>query len=265
MEETGTTQPAGEARGELEVLAEKIAGEVGKSEAPRDSALTTLAKGMSDALQALIKGKRSSTEIDDKPPKTDEEIDQEGKKDTKIAALNKADKADTDDDDEENEDEDKDKGKPSYEDMKMGAEGGDEFLDATEFLVAMAADLRAMRKANEALTDEVKSLTAKVEELDTASRKDVGLVLDQMAKGVIGVHELLRNTPIVPASAVMSSMQAKYRVIRENLDKAVETTGCSVEQMFKALQTKLIDEDQYRALKAGQLEDAELLNKIRAL
>jgi hypothetical protein len=238
-------------RGELEVLAEKIAAEVGASEAPRDSALVTLAKGMSDAVQALIKGK-SAAKIDDEDPKDNDE----DKHDASQAA----------DGDDDKDDKDDDEGGASYEDMRMGAtDNGAEFLDATEFLAGMAHDLKAMAKANRALTSEVRALRTKVEELDGSSRKDVGMVLQEMAKGVIGLHETLRRTPMIPAAMVAPGMQGKFRVIRESLDKTHEEAGVTPEQMFKAIQSRLIDEDQYRSWKGGTLNDATLLTKIRAL
>lgn len=247
-------------RGELEMLAEKIVAEVGASEAPRDNALVTLAKGMSEALTTLVKGKAM--------PKGDSDVEDEdeasGRQDNDEGATP---------DDKDDDTDDGDEGGATYEDMRMGQPGDDaEFLDATEFLAAMSADLKAMRKGQASLRAELTAirqenadLRATVKALDGASRRDVGGVLEAMAKGVIGLHETLRSTPLVPAASLSPSMQGKFRVVRESLDGVEKSTNITTEQMFKAIQTRLIDEDQYRAWKAGQLVDADLLTKIRAL
>lgn len=257
-------------RGELEALAQTISKEVGASESPRENALVILAKGLTDSLGMLMKGKamaKDDSDVEDKDDgagKKDNE-EEDGKSD-EAGAEDK----DADTDSEDKEDDDKDEGGAGYEDMRMSAVAPDapatEFVDATDFLAQIQTTLESMQKSMAKLSAENAQIRAEMAKRDEDQRLHVGAVLTEMSKGVLGIHGQLLKQPMVPASAMSVGALGKLRVVRESLDATLSDSGVTPEQMYKALSTKIITEDEYRLLKTtNTLDNAELLAKVKAL
>lgn len=222
----------------LVVDANKIAAE-GKD---RDGALVALAKGMADgmsSLVALVKGMKDKPAVDEDP---DEDEEKKGGGDP-----------------DEDPDEDEKKG-PGFEDMKMGNNGNEEFVDATEFVLALQKSVDASAKEVRQLRKELKA----AREEQRAFMQGVAATLAPLSKGVLDVNERLLDLPGVVHNPGLAARRAAVRhgMNGQGGEDGAVTLLDSV-KLSKALSKKLITEDELRFYRARQTfpENAETLIK----
>ena len=250
--------------------ADRIAAE-GKD---RDGALTTLAKGMADGLRGLVdlvKGTRGKPHVEPDgdegmggaggEPKPEDDKPSDDEKPTEGGEGGEG------GEDEDNEDEPED-GKPGYEDMRMGGKPGDEYVDATEYILALekkvgeqGTELKALRKAVAAGNKDV----AEVKALLSGFVEIYAATVAPLQKAVLGISESLLDLPAAVHNPGLDARRAAAR-------HAVETAAkIDVVKLAKGMKARLIDESQASYFKRhGKFDDdekvnAELVEKVKAL
>lgn len=252
--------------------ADRIAAE-GKD---RDGALTTLAKGMADGLRGLVdlvKGTRA------KPPVEPEGDEGQGGGEQKPEAG--SDKPADDEkpteggeggEDEDNEDEPED-GKPGYEDMRMGGKPGDEYVDATEYILDLekkvaeqGGEIKRLRKAVATGNKEI----GEVKQLLGSFIESYAATTAPLQKAVLGLHESLLDLPSVVHNPGLDGRRASVRHALDTASKKNET-GIDVVKLAKGMKARIIDETMSTNFKRfGVFTDDEKLNtelveKVKAL
>lgn len=232
----------------------------------RDNALTVMAKGMADGIRALAgaavalsKGKGDDKAAGAKVDDGDEdEADDKGKGD-----------GDEDDASDGDGDEPEDKAGPGFEDMGKGREGEDVMVDVTANVLAIEADMAALRKENKGLRKMLKAQDAKIDGVtDQLNRLAGGLAatLAPMNKALVRVSDQLLDLPAAVHDPGLARRRHAVRAVAEGtgdgsvlLDKV---------KLAKALQARVIDEDQlglYRRTGKFSGDQAVHDDKIKAI
>ncbi len=225
----------------------------------RDNALTVLAKGMSNGMAALlelVKGKRAEL-----PP---EEPPADGGEDDEPPAEGEGEG--------EGEDEGED-GKPGFEDMRMGEGAGDEYVDATEYVLGLqkqvarqGSEIKALRKAVNAGNGDLRAIRAEL----GAFVEAYAATTVPMAKGMLSLHESLLE---LPAAVHNPGYDARRAAVRQAVNNAGgdAPNGIDVVKLTKGLKSRIIDENQSRAFKLtgrfvdNEAENAALVERVAAL
>ena len=253
--------------------ADRIAAE-GKD---RDGALTTLAKGMADGLRGLVdlvKGTRGKPHVE---PDGDEGMGGAGgepkPEDDKPSDDEKPTEGGEGGEDEDPDGDEPADGKPGYEDMRMGGKPGDEYVDATEYILALekkvgeqGGEIKALRKAVAAGNKDV----AEVKALLTGFVESYTATVAPLQKAVLGISESLLDLPAAVHNPGLDARRAAARHAVEAAAKKDET-GIDVVKLAKGMKARLIDESQASYFKRhGKFDDDEKVNdelvqKIKAL
>lgn len=217
-----------------DTILDEVAAEVAAEGRANDTGFAALAKGMADgfaSLSSLMKG-HDPEEEEEEDPDAESEGDEEP--------------------DEEEEEPDS-----GYDDLQKGADD-EEFVDATDVLLAMQGTLVDLQKA--------------VVELRAGQISIVDGALAPMAKAVMFVGQTVEGmldeaAPVVETTKVAAGRAGKRRFgLVGNEPKA----GVSQTQMLKGLQANIIDHDDLRYLKRDlAIPDArggeEKMTQLRAL
>jgi len=210
---------------------EEIATEIGEIESGDENALNTLAKGMADGMSGLLDLVKASKGA----PDNDDENEPEG------------DKGDVDTDaGTAGEDEPEGDEEPGYDDMELAS--GDDYIDATEFMVAMQQDVASMRRlakansgANADLLEMVKATNKRLDALTGA----LAGILSPMSKGVVDIHNHLLNTEELAVGDTPNPTLARKR---HGVEPGKPGTLTAV-QLLKAKQGMILSEEHIRRYK----------------
>ena len=245
-----------------------------------DGALTVLAKGMSDGmgkLLDLLKGRPI-------PPKAEPDGDEGGEGGEKEPGAEGGEGAEGKEGAEgaekkpevDNEDEDGDgEGKPGFEDMRMGKDGTDEYVDVTEYVLALEKKIAAqgatigkLHKAVKTGNAQIAALTGRMEaffEVYAANTLP-------MQKAMLGLQESLLDIPAATHTPGVDGARAAVRhALQDAAKKAADDTGIDVVKLSKGLKSRVLTEDDLRSFKRtgrfveDEAVNAELVKKVSAL
>lgn len=237
-----------------ELLAQ-LANEIGTAGEEHDDAMTALLKGVKDGLLEISGGL------------------------TSLTALIKAKGGDGDegmggDDDEgdgdEGDDDEGDEGDDSagYDRMDKG-QGGDEFVDATQFVLQTEARLRnveAMLKASRKREQRLEKLVIASMEHNARMQAGLGQAMAPLAKAVMTTNERLLSLPAAPGRRL-----PQRAAERHGIDGGKGGQTIPMQTLAKALQEKIISEEQLRSYRlSGQFVPDKTAHeatavKVRAL
>jgi len=205
---------------------DELVREIGDGGVARDSKLEALAKGMRDGfgnIFALLKAK-------------DEEIEDE-------------------DEDEDGEEEEEDAGAGADDIMGMEkgrTDDGEEFVDATDLLVAMSADLVALRKA--VGNGGTSILEGRMDRLEALLESVVRDGLAPMAKGVVDANILLDKIvdgtggDVVNFAAAAASRKRQGKKLGLTGSEAKRPAGITEQHLIKAQAKGIVDANDLRWL-----------------
>lgn len=236
----------------------------------KDGAITALAKGVSRGLgelAALLKGGRMRAEPDG------DEAAGGGAPPAKPGADKPVEGGDGGEDEEPEGDEpdgdepDGDEaggGGPGYEDMRMGGEPGEEYVDATEYVLALEKKVDRLQKSADRSNRELRELRTTLNGFIGAYASTMG----PLAKGVLNLHESLAE---LPAAVHNPGLDARRAAVRHAIAPTEAPNGIDVVKLAKGMKNRVITEDQARHFKVhgrfaqDDAENTRLLEAVKAL
>lgn len=239
----------------------------GVAGADRDGAATIMAKGLTDGLRSLldmVKGKKAPM----MPPPEEDDEPAEGAQGG-------------DEPDDEPDEPAQPAGKPGkpnaggagaagggggFSDMRMGSEGGEDMVDATNYILSLEKAVRDLTALNVDLVKLVKGHRARVDAQfgalnDRVTELGAGMAttLAPLAKGVVEMHAALGR---LPGGGVTSpGIDGNRAAVRHALTNANPNPQVTPERLLKAVAKRMIsDNDLTIWRRTGRLSDDDARN-----